>query len=229
MRFTPLTPARLVDALASWVVGRARQTGPGAATVIGFDGPAEIGSSLLADQVAEELRGSSTRVIRAATAWWWRPAALRLELGRRDVDMLLTGWVDAEALCRELIEPLRTPGSTYITRLRDPNTDRSVRNRPLPVPADAILLLDGPFLLAAELPLDAVVGFAVSRAGLDRALGDERNWWTGAFERYQHDYAPTGRADVLLSYDHASAPAAAGLDAASAQRGSRAVNKPVAG
>ena len=126
--------------------------------------------------------------------------------------MLLTGWVDSDAIRRELLQPVRAGGSTHITRLRDPGTDRSVRQRADPVLPGAVLLLDGPFLLAADLPLDALVGFSVSRGSLDRALPDDRRWWVGAFEKYQDDYAAADRSDVLLSYDHATAPAASGLE-----------------
>lgn len=212
VRFTPLTPAKLVDALADWVLDRTRQLGPPAGAVIGFDGLAEIGASALADEVAGTLRGSGRQIIRASTRWWWRPSALRLELGRQDLDMLLTGWVDADAIRRELVEPVRAGGSTYITRLRDPDRDRSVRQRADLVLPGAVLLLDGPFLLAADLPLDAVVGFSLSGGSLDRALPDDRRWWLGAFRKYQHDYAPADRSDVLLSYDHPSAPAVSGLE-----------------
>jgi hypothetical protein len=211
VRFTPLTPARLADALSDWVLDRARQLGPPAGAVIGFDGPAEIGTTALADAVAGTLRGSGRQIIRASTSWWWRPSALRLEFGRQDLDMLLIGWVDSDAIRRELVQPVRVGGSTYITRLRDPDTDRSVRQRADPVSPGAVLLLDGPFLLAADLPLDAMVGFSVSRGFLDRALPDDRRWWVGAFSKYQDDYAPASRSDVLLSYDHATAPAASGL------------------
>ena len=212
VRFTPLTPARLADALADWVLDRACQVEPPAGTVVGFDGLAEIGASELADEVADALRGSGRQIIRASTSWWWRPSALRLELGRQDLDMLLTGWVDSDAIERELVQPVRAGGSTHITRLRDPDTDRSVRQRGRPVSPGAVLLVDGPFLLAADLELDGVVSFSVSRGSLDRALPDDRKWWVGAFARYQDDYAPADRSDVLLSYDHASAPAASGLE-----------------
>jgi hypothetical protein len=214
VRFTPLTRAKLVDALSDWVLDQAGRLEPPAGAVIGFDGLAEIGTADLADEVAATLRGSGRQIIRASTAWWWRPSALRLELGRQDVDMLLTGWVDAGALSRELVGPVRSGGSAHITRLRDPATDRSVRQAPATVLAGAILLLDGPYLLAAGLPLDAVVAFAVSRGRLTRALPTERHWWADAFEKYQDDYAPADRADVLLSYDHAAAPAASGLPSA---------------
>lgn len=220
MRFTPLTPAKLVVELAEWIrhragesVGGGRAPGAGNGTVIGFDGPAEIGTTALADRVAEALRSAGRPAIRASTNWWWRPSALRLELGRQDVDMLLTGWVDADAIIRELIGPVVSGAGPYITRLRDPETDRSVRERPTIAPSGAIVLIDGPFLAAASLPLDALVVLSTGRGALARALPPERGWWPAAFERYQADYRPAESADVVLSYDHRSAPAARGLGA----------------
>ena len=214
VRFTPLTPARLVEELAAWCADRAQRASAGGAdlagTVIGFDGPAGIGATVLADAVAASLRRSGRPVFRATTDWWWRPAALRLELGRQDVDMLLDGWVDDRALQRELIAPLHA-GASVITRLRDPSSDRSVRQRRELAPRGAMLLLDGPFLLAADLDLDALIGFAVSPGTLRRTLPADRQWWSAGFARYERDHRPSERADVLLSYDHATAPAASGL------------------
>lgn len=212
MRFVPLTPIRLVDELAQWtqeLVGRcaAGQTG----TVVGFDGPAEAGATDLADRVAERLRSRGIAVVRATTTDWWRPSALRLEFGREDIDMLLTGWVDADALRRELIEPVAA-GRAHITRLRDPATDRSVRQTPEVVPPGIIVLIDGPFLLAAELPLTALVVVQVGGGALGRALAADRQWWLAADERYRSRYRPADEADVVLSYDHPSSPAARGLD-----------------
>ena len=211
MRFIPLRPAKLVGALADWVLALA-EPADGAGFVVGFDGLAEIGTTKLADDIAEALRDSGRHIIRTSTTWWWRPPALRLELGRQDVDMLLTGWVDAEALRRELIDPVVATGTNYITRLRDPDSGRSIRQQARTAPAGAILLLDGPFLLTADLPFGAVVGLAVSPGRLRRALPAERAWWADAFEHYRQEYGPMARADVVLSYDHESAPAASGLD-----------------
>jgi hypothetical protein len=216
VRFVPLTPARLVDELAEWVrtlTGQRSEQG----AVVGFDGPAQVGTTGLADQVGEVLRSSGLPVARATTSWWWRPAALRLELGRQDVDMLLTGWVDSDALNRELLEPLRSR-SPYLTRLRDPGTDRSVRQQYAPWRPGTVLLMDGPFLLAAGLRLDAVVGFSVSAGALGRALPPDRSWWLPGFDRYQEEYEPLSAADLVLSYDHPSAPAAAGLAQVEADR-----------
>ena len=220
MRFTPLSPVGLVEALATWLDRRVEELlavdGPtarlaSAGWVFGFDGPDELGTAELADRVAEAVRRRGRPVIRASTGRWWRPSALRLELGRHDVDMLLTGWVDSAALRRELIDPLVGGGRPYITELRNPETDRSVRQRPLLAAPGAVLLLDGAFLLAADLPLDGVVGLRVGASALERALSPDKAWWTAAFERYDQDYRPIERADVLLAYDHPGAPAASGL------------------
>lgn len=125
--------------------------------------------------------------------------------------MLLTGWVDVAALRRELFGPVAAGTGTFITRLRDPVTDRPIRQPAAPTPPGAVLLLDGPFLLAADLPLEALVGVQVSTRTVRRALAAEKSWWTAGFEQYEREYRPSERADVLLAYDHPRAPAAAGL------------------
>ena len=216
MHFVPLTPARLVDELADWV--RDRYAGRIAGgTVVGFDGVAEIGTTELADRVAERIRTTGGVVVRASTDWWWRSAALRLELGREDIDMRLTGWVEVDALRRELLEPVAA-GRPHITRLRDPGTDRSVRQPQVQVPPGTIVILDGAFLLATELPLNGLVVAQVGRGALRRALPADRQWWVEADDRYRAEYLPAAQADVVLSYDHPSSPAASGLDAAARSR-----------
>lgn len=218
MQFVPFTPATLASALAGWIDRRVERLGSGSnpekpqpGRVFGFDGAPEVGTAELADRVAEVLRGVGRPALRASTDSWWRPAALRLELGRQDVDMLLTGWVDVAALRRELFGPVAAGTGTFITRLRDPVTDRPIRQPAAPTPPGAVLLLDGPFLLAADLPLEALVGVQVSTRTVRRALAAEKSWWTAGFEQYEREYRPSERADVLLAYDHPRAPAAAGL------------------
>ena len=203
MLFTPLTPAALVDELAGWI--RDLDTDH---PRIGFDGPAEIGTPELADAVAARLRTLGRSAHRVSTQWWWRPASLRLELGRTDVDMLLAGWVDAAALRREVLDPLGPGGNgAHLLRLRDPETDRSIREAPAVADARTALLLDGPFLLAAALPLDAIVHLQVSPATLARALPPDRRWWLAGFARYLTEEQPVDRAQVVLAYDHPAAPA----------------------
>ncbi len=209
-RFRPLAPDRLVDALADRVVRR-RSAGPIGALCIGVDGPTEIGAEALADRWADRLGALGIPVVRASTSWWWRPSALRLEWGHQDVEALLHGWVDRAALIRELIDPVRHPPRGYLTRLRDPATDRSVRQLPAAALPGTVLLLDGAFLLAARLPLDEMVTLTVTPGTLARSLPPGRQWWLPAALGYDELYQPADTADVVLSYDHPAAPAATGL------------------
>ena len=205
VRFIPLTPERLQADLAGWIT-RLPQDHP----TVGIDGAAETGSGELADAVAERVRASGRPVVRVSTDWWWRPASLRLELGRTDVDMLLGGWLDTDALQRELLEPLSAgAGGAVLRRFRDPVTDRSVRDRPEPAGERAAVIIDGPFLEAARLPLAATVHLQVSAGALARVLPADRQWWVEAFARYRRDYRPETRAAVVVSYDHPAAPAVA--------------------
>jgi hypothetical protein len=206
VRFIPATPERLVEGIASWIDGRSPERG-----LVGFDGPEEIGTTALADNVAARLVAVGRPSVRISTRWWWRPASLRLEFGREEIDTLLRGWVDGAALEREVIVPLIADSTNVVTRLRDPTTDRSLRGQSAPVPSNAIVLLDGPFLAALELPIDALVHLRVSDKALARRLPPERQWWIPGFDRYRSLYLPDDHADVVVSYDHPSAPAMAGI------------------
>ncbi len=206
MRFAPVSPSRLVDELADRIFSHS----PGRVRV-GLDGFAETGVADIADQVAQVLTVRGRQVVRASTRWWWRAAALRLEFGRQDPDSLLTGWVDAAALNRELLEPLADGAAgRFLDRLRDPDTDRSVRRPYLSASESAIVLLDGPFLGAADLRLDLRIAFEVSIGTLRRGLPEERSWWAPVYERYRRDEHQRRRQlDIIVAFDHPTRPALA--------------------
>lgn len=205
VRFRPLTPALLARDLADHIDRR-----PEPRPRVGIDGFTETGAATLADAVGERLRELGRPVIRASTRWWWRAASLRLELGRTDTDMLLYGWVDGGALRRELLDPVAAADPDgYLPRLRDPVTDRAIRDGRRPVRDAAVVLLDGPFLLTDPEGLDAVVHLRLSPAALARALPEDRQWWVPAFERYVADERPADRSDATVTYDHPAAPAIA--------------------
>lgn len=205
MRYRPLTPDLLVRELADRI-DRCAEPRPR----IGFDGPEEVGAAALADAVADRIRELGRPAIRVSTRWWWRAASLRLELGRTDVDMLLYGWVDTAALRRELLDPVAAGGNDgYLPRLRDPVTDRAVRDVRRPVEPRATVILDGPFLLADPTGLDGVVHLQVSPGALARAMPPDRQWWVPAYRRYLIDERPAERADAVIAYDHPAAPAIA--------------------
>ena len=68
-------------------------------------------------------------------ASFWRDASLRLEYGREDVESYRT-WLDADALRREVLDAARERGEAAAV-LRDPDTNRSTREAPVPVTAPA--------------------------------------------------------------------------------------------
>ena len=205
MRFTPVTTARLARDLAGWVDAMAPEH-----PAVGIDGAAEIGAGDLADAVAAELQALGRPAIRTSTSWWWRPASLRLEYGRTDIDMLLSGWVDVGSLRRELLEPLATGGpGQYLRRLRDPVSDRSLREQRVPVPDRSVLVLDGAVLQATGVPLDGVVYLQVSPATLTRKLPPDRQWWADALRSYVEQDQPDRTADAVVAFDHPAAPALA--------------------
>lgn len=208
VRYRPLTPDLLVRELADRVASL-----PEPRPRVGLDGFAQTGATDLGDAVAARLRELGRPVIRVSTRWWWRAASLRLEWGRTDVDMLLHGWVDNGALRRELLDPVAVGDSQgYLTRLRDPATDRAIRDTRRPVEDAAVLLVDGPFLLTDLDGLDAVIHLQLSPGALARALPDELQWWVAGYRRYLTEERPTDRADAVIAYDHPSAPAIAWRD-----------------
>ncbi|MEP6979859.1 MAG: uridine kinase [Nakamurella sp.] len=202
--FEPLTPDQLADRLARWI----DRGGPGRLRV-GIDGDETTGTAELTGRVAAALTALDRPVVRVSTRWWWRAASVRLEFGRQDVESRLTGWVDSGALNREVLDPLAPGGSgRFLTRLRDPDRDRAVRDEYRQAPAGAVLLLDGPLLATLELDLDLRVLVGVSVGRLGRVLPPDRQWELRAFAEYARRWpAP----EVVLSYDHPTNPAVRGL------------------
>ena len=173
---------------------------------IGVDGDPAWGTADLVEAMAAELRQRGRPTVVVSTRWWWRPAALRLELGREDLDMLRHGWVDVAALRRELLGPWRS-GGLWLSRLRDPVSDRSLRDAPQPAPEGGVLVVHGPFLLDLGLDLDHRIALSVSAGTVARTLPPDRAWWAEAFAAYELAERPLERADVVVSYDHPRSPA----------------------
>jgi hypothetical protein len=200
--YRPVTP----DALAEHVAERTAAT-PGRTRVL-LDGAPPAGTDTLAAAVAELLRvrGRPVTVVHAAD--FLRPASVRLELGHTDVDMFLDGWLDEDALRREVLDPAGPDGSGLVLpRLRDPVRDRSFRDAPDDLGPDGVVVLAGARLLGRGLPADLVVHLRMSPAALARLLPDEERWTVEAYERYDRERSPERDADVVVMADHPQRPA----------------------
>lgn len=205
MRFTPVSPDRLVTELADWIVSLPRRR-----PRVVVDGFAETGAAWLADAIGEVLGARGRPVVRVSTQWWWRAASLRLEFGHTDPDMLLGGWLDTAALRREVLDPLADDGSgVYLERLRDPETDRSIHRQRRRALAGTVLIVDSPFAVAWGVQGDARVHLQVGAATVARRLPADRQWWVEGYRRYLDEDRPVESADVVVAHDHPASPAIA--------------------
>lgn len=200
--YRPVTP----DVLAEHVAGRAAAT-PGRTRVL-LDGAPPAGAEPLAAAVAALLRvrGRPVTVVHAGD--FLRPASVRLELGHHDVDMFLDGWLDEDALRREVLGPAGPDGSGLVLpRLRDPVRDRSYRDEPDDLGPDGVVVLAGSRLLGRGLPADLVVHLRMSSGALGRLLPEDERWTVEAYERYDRERSPERDADVVVMADRPQRPA----------------------
>ncbi|MEY9965653.1 hypothetical protein ABIA33_003699 [Streptacidiphilus sp. MAP12-16] len=206
MQVRPLTPAALATELAEHA---ARLPLPeGTRLRVAVDGAAAAGTGELADTVADALRVQGRAVLRVRAADFLRPASLRLEYGHQDPDAYYDGWLDTNALFREVFDPLEPGGSGQVLpALRDARTDRSTRAQPVPLPPGGVLLLDGPLLLGRWLPLDLTVHLRLTPAALARRTPADQQWTLPAFARYEDEVRPSEAADLVVRADDQRRPA----------------------
>ncbi|WP_223774011.1 uridine kinase [Streptomyces sp. 135] len=213
MRLEPITWERLADTLADRLLDlRTADGSPWPRVAV--DGAPAGGTGELARGVSDalRLRGRSSLVV--ATEGFLRPASLRLEYGRQDVEAYYSGWFDTGALWREVLGPL-DPGGTgrVLPDLWDPAADRATRSPYVRLPPGGVLLLHGPLLLGHWFPFDLTVHVRLSPGALRRRTPEDERWTLPAFERYETETDPAAVADVVVRADDPRHPAWSGGDA----------------
>jgi hypothetical protein len=200
----PLSPR----AVAQLVAERAVAVQPGHPVRLGIDGPPWSGLDL-APQVADAVRSWSRTCLVVRVADYLRPASLRLERGRNDPEAFYDDWVDVAALCREVLDPCGPGGSRRVLpTLWDATRDRASRADYLVLPIDAVVVVDGWFLLRDDLPFELTVHVALSAAARARRVPDadaERE--LPAYERYDRQVRRFDRADLVVRADDPRRPA----------------------
>ncbi len=204
-RFRPVSPTLLASRLAELCQDRHPGRHP---LRVALDGPACADLDGPVRLLTDELRAAGRPVALVDATSYYRDASLRLEYGRTDVESFYTGWLDAAALRREVLDPLAERGE-YLPSLRDPVTNRSTRAEPQSLAPGGVLLVRGELLLAAGLPFDLTVHAAVSRQARKRLTPQDRQWTLPAFDRYDLDVDPAGTADAVIRYDDPRHPALA--------------------
>ena len=191
------------DALPGLIAERAAAL-PGTVRVA-VDGALVAQPHELAQALVDPLRARGRPVAVVCAETFWRDASLRLEYGREDADSYLD-WLDADALRREVLDPV--VAGSYLPSLRDPDTNRSTREPPRAAAPGTVLVVSGQFLLGLGLPFELAIHLELSPAALSRHGVED--WTLPAFARYRRDVHPEQAADLVIKLDDPRHPAVLG-------------------
>ncbi|MGW9630870.1 uridine kinase [Agromyces sp. NPDC055520] len=121
-------------------------------TIVAIDGPLQSGKTEFADDLAAVLEEHDHAVFRASMEGFHRSRDAQAAFGADTPDRYYRYGFDESALRRVLVEPFRLGGSTaFVTRVWDPTRDAWVEPKWITGPEDAILVLDGRFVLRPRL------------------------------------------------------------------------------
>src|SRR5580700_5520634 len=215
------TRGELLDRLAG-VVESATSPHP---LRVAVDGPPAAGKTTLADELALLLRTRGREVIRASTESFHLPREQRYRRGEFSPEANYHDSFDYDTLRQVLLDPLGPDGDRrYQHAVYDVDTDTALSPPATTAPADAVLILDGVFLLRPELTgrwdLTIFVSAAFEQI-LDRArtrdlarLGSaaevERRFRTRYIPAQQLYFAtahPADHADIIVHNDEPQRPA----------------------
>ncbi|MFE4209937.1 uridine kinase [Streptomyces goshikiensis] len=212
MQLEAITWQRMAERLAGHLDDRDTPSEQAVRQRVGIDGAPAADTGVLAGHLADALRERGRAALAVPAAGFLRPASLRFEFGREDVDAYLDGWYDTAALWREVFGPTDPGGSgRVLPDLWDPVTDRATRSPYAELPPDGVLIVHGPLLLGHWFPFDLAVHVRLSPGALARRTEPADRWTLPAFARYETETAPEDRADVLVRADDPRHPAWTGL------------------
>ncbi|MFC0006852.1 nucleoside/nucleotide kinase family protein [Micromonospora siamensis] len=192
-------------------------------TRVAVDGPPAAGKTTLADELAVVLRGQGREVVRATIDDFLFPRARRYRRGEYSAEGCYVDAHDHGSLNRVLLDPLGPGGDRrFRTAVYDHGTDTVLSPPVGTAPADAVLILDGVFLMRPELvdrwdlsifvstALDTTVDRAVIRERRVSSRADvERRWrerYLPAQRLYLATARPTDHVDIVVRNDDPRRP-----------------------
>ncbi|MGC4893752.1 uridylate kinase [Micromonospora sp. DT31] len=214
------TRDELLGRLAA-AVGGSTVTHP---TRVAVDGPPAAGKTTLADELAAVLRARGRHVVRASVDDFLFPRAQRYPRGEYSAEGCYFDAHDHAALNRVLLDPLGPGGDRRIRHaVYDHTADAVLSPSVRTVPADAVLVFDGVFLMRPELvdrwdlrifvstALDRTVDRAVVRERRVSSRADvERRWrerYLPAQQLYFATVRPADHVDIIVHNDEPRRPA----------------------
>lgn len=199
-----MTPA----AVAALIAARAAALTTDHPARVVIDGPPWSGLAL-APLVGAALRELPRPSLVVDVADYLRPASLRLERGRDDPEAFYEDWIDLAALRREVFEPTGPGGSRRVLpTLWDAISDRATRADYVDVPATAVVIVNGWFLLGAGLAPELAVHISLSAAARRRRVPPaDATRDLAAFARYDDEVRPAELADIVVRANDPRHPA----------------------
>src|SRR5690606_7760286 len=174
---------------------------------VAIDGAPPTEPGRLAAALVDPVRVLGRDVLHVSAADFLRPASLRFERGRRDPEAFYEDWIDANAIAREVLDPL-DPGGTgrVLPTLWDTERDRATRAGYVTLRPGGVVIIDGTLLLGRWLPFDLTVHLALTPAARERRLPPDERWTLPAFERYDDEVDPEVTADVVVRWNNPDRP-----------------------
>lgn len=191
---------------------------------VAVDGPDMAGKSTLADELGRALASRSTKVIRASADDFHHPREVRYQRGRASPEGYYYDAFDVASLKELLLDPLGPRGNRrYVTAVFDWRTDTPVQGPVRRAPDDAILVVDGVFLLRPELIADwdfSIFVWATEQERLSRSkkrdLGKDNSvteieglfWarYAPAHRLYWQSVSPRERAEAFVDNERPLEP-----------------------
>jgi len=210
----------IADRLAGVIAGLASDR---PRLAVAFDGPDAAGKTTLANRVAGRLGGQvGGPVIRAGADGFHLPRQVRYQRGDRSADGYYRDSFDYAAITGQCLAPFRDGAPVIRTAGFDFRSD-TARDAGQDVPAVAVLLFDGVFLLRPELAglWDLAVYLRVApettlrRAlardlGLFGSAGETRSRYLGRYlpgqALYRAEAAPEEHAHIVVGNDDPAEP-----------------------
>jgi uridine kinase len=207
---------RLVDLLAT-VIASLRRDWP---VLVGIDGPDGAGKTVLANDVASNLRQRGGSVERISLDHFHRPAIERYQRGRDSPEGFYLDSFDVELFRRLVLGPLSPNGTRRFVRAAfDHVSDQPVHIASEVAPSRAVVIIDGLFLHIPELRdvWDLSIFVTASprerlRRMLERDGGGRpaaRRFWrryAPGQELYVRDARPVERASIAIDNEHVELP-----------------------